>query len=548
MYSLLLVDDEQHVVNAMYELFDAQEDLELDIIKCYNGSEALQVLSNLKVDIILLDVRMPGLSGLEVFRQIDKNWPACRVIFLTGYSNFDDIYEVSKKDKVTYLLKSEDDKTIIASIRNAIAAIEHERINSELVSNSILKRELTQFLMLREILRDIVMGKRLEEMKTQLEWYKDEFPFDIKRPLYLIAARLTWNSQQNLQNHSLQLVRLRKHIERSLSFRFRTALYDVSGNTVVVFMQPDPSSEEVMDSAKYIRECLNDIADHGKCDAINTVMLFNESAVGWDQISWRCDMLRQCLDGELRAKAEANRIMVIDEKIAREALLPAKRSPFYGSSSEQLIGRLSYSLNNGDSAGFASALSAFFEVCDNGGGMHSLLSVKTYQSVVHVFIDCISRYSLQEKIELKISLYKLYYLEEFKDWRQAFDYLQTLSDILFELLRDKATDNAERMVLFIKNHILNNLSSEITLTGISNMINYNSSYVSRTFKQATGVSISRYITIVRIEKAKEYLGSTNMSIQEIADKTGFYSSQYFSLVFRKIIGVTPRDYRGRFNT
>lgn len=78
---------------------------------------------------------------------------------------------------------------------------------------------------------------------------------------------------------------------------------------------------------------------------------------------------------------------------------------------------------------------------------------------------------------------------------------------------------------------------------IANSVNYNSSYVSRYFKQMTGQSISQYIVQLRIDQAKKYLMSTNDSIQDISVKLGFESPQYFSLVFKKYTGFSPRTYR-----
>lgn len=66
MNRLLIVDDEHHIVNWLAELFESCTELDLEIMKAYSGYETLQLLENYKMDIILLDIQMPGISGLEV--------------------------------------------------------------------------------------------------------------------------------------------------------------------------------------------------------------------------------------------------------------------------------------------------------------------------------------------------------------------------------------------------------------------------------------------------------------------------------------------------
>ena len=89
MYRLLIVDDEYQIVDWLYELFRGIPYLDLDICKAYSGSEALEWLNRTKIDIVITDICMPGIDGLELADRIYKNWPFCKLIFLTGYDEFD---------------------------------------------------------------------------------------------------------------------------------------------------------------------------------------------------------------------------------------------------------------------------------------------------------------------------------------------------------------------------------------------------------------------------------------------------------------------------
>ena len=113
MYRLLIVDDEQHIVHWLYDLFSSVSDFNLEVYKAYSGREALHILHETNIDIILSDYRMPGMSGLELLNIINENWSDRRVVFLSGYNEFDYIYKVTANGAISYLLKTEDDEKIL---------------------------------------------------------------------------------------------------------------------------------------------------------------------------------------------------------------------------------------------------------------------------------------------------------------------------------------------------------------------------------------------------------------------------------------------------
>ena len=158
-------------------------------------------------------------------------------------------------------------------------------------------------------------------------------------------------------------------------------------------------------------------------------------------------------------------------------------------------------------------------------------------------LEFIARHRLRERLTGCISLRGLYNLELHETWQDAFRYLDRLSTALFSLMGDEAQHRNDRLVHDIKQYIRNHLGSDLSLTLLSNLVNYSGSYLSRVFNQSAGVSLSAYINSARIDKAKELLRETNATIQDVSVQVGFDTSQYFSIVFRKLVGTTPREYR-----
>ena len=100
MHSLLVVDDEPLITDGICDLFVNNKTLELDVYAAYSGTEALRWMEKTKIDIVVTDISMPGMSGLEVQSRIRQLWPSCKVIILTGYDEFNYIRSAMRQDGI----------------------------------------------------------------------------------------------------------------------------------------------------------------------------------------------------------------------------------------------------------------------------------------------------------------------------------------------------------------------------------------------------------------------------------------------------------------
>ena len=92
-------------------------------------------------------------------------------------------------------------------------------------------------------------------------------------------------------------------------------------------------------------------------------------------------------------------------------------------------------------------------------------------------------------------------------------------------------------------YINQNYTNKLTLKEISEKVCISPSYLSRIFKLETGESLNQFINIVRVENAKRLLDNTDYRIWEVCEKSGFPNSKYFSQVFKKIVGMAPKEYK-----
>ncbi|MEW9123323.1 MAG: response regulator [Thermotaleaceae bacterium] len=142
---------------------------------------------------------------------------------------------------------------------------------------------------------------------------------------------------------------------------------------------------------------------------------------------------------------------------------------------------------------------------------------------------------LSDDIERKITV-----SHEFKKIREE---LTDILDCIFSEIIDKKLYNASDEILAVVNYIEKNYSNRISLEEIADYINLNPQYLSRLVKKELGIGFSNYVTNLKIEKAKKLLSDTDMPVLNIALELSYNEANYFCKVFKKIVGMTPMEYR-----
>ena len=144
---------------------------------------------------------------------------------------------------------------------------------------------------------------------------------------------------------------------------------------------------------------------------------------------------------------------------------------------------------------------------------------------------------------LKINNNFLKTLTEIKDFEDLCFKLQEVvevfTDSMFNITPTKNTELIKKAI----GYIAENFSTNLTLDDVANYVHLNPSYFSSLFKQSTGSSFKEYLNMVRIEESKRLLSNTDYSVINIAVATGFENQSYYSKVFKKLTGLTPRQYR-----
>lgn len=158
MIRLLIVDNERWIVRNLLDLFGHWDKLELEVYGAYSAAEALEQLGKMKFDIVLSDIRMPGMDGLELQQEIRRHWPWCKIIFLSGYNEFDYIQQVMRGGGVDYLLKTEGEEAILHAVEQAAAQLDAAVEAEALIGRAHRQLQLARPLLLGDYLLELMQG------------------------------------------------------------------------------------------------------------------------------------------------------------------------------------------------------------------------------------------------------------------------------------------------------------------------------------------------------------------------------------------------------
>ena len=230
-FQILIVDDEPHVVDAIRGILEQEPEVDLEIHTAFRGQQALKLCQQYPISLLITDIRMPDMSGLELARQVRQLTPDCNVILLTAYSDFTYAYEGIQLHACDYILKTEDKQIIRSRIFKILGTMEQELrhrswLESARESNPISDRLCKKLLMPQR-------SSQQEEAFTLLGFRETGFP------LLLIAAKTP-------SHIPIQADILQKSLMRCLSGRItHLCASTISENVCSLVLSLDPKGHAI---------------------------------------------------------------------------------------------------------------------------------------------------------------------------------------------------------------------------------------------------------------------------------------------------------------
>lgn len=508
---IMIVDDEELIRNHLAHL------TEWDEIGCQitgvaaNGVEALKRIPADKPDLIITDIRMPLMNGIQLAEQIKVRFPHIRFLFLTAYSDFQYAQHAVKLGAADFILKPIQNAELLHAVELIVQG--EERISRE----DRLKQEQVIQAMLSPVAvpdkYEVALEQRLED-----------------REIIVICVVIDNADVLAEAGEVYSWVALREAVTQILHYNpYSYWDYTDSKGVYLILFKPHGDLWDMrVDSMKMAGEMLERCKDSFPFAVSICISKVKSSIVYLDQ-AWK--EIKDCLDYRM--------LLGKGSIISNDALPHLVKGNINGA--ENQLNELTVMLRKGEKEKVPSYLLSI---------SREMMGKGLTKTNIHTFA-----LQVVQKVETLLLEYNLRIPEEI----QLHTRKTILSfDILFDLmifLEQWVEEAADRIIAIRQNHSVNGLVKEIcayirsksaedmTLERLADDFHMNHSYLSRLIKKETGHNFRDLLWSYRIEDAKRMLLETRLKANEIAYEVGFKDPAHFSLLFKKHVGLSPMNYR-----
>jgi len=549
MQRLLIVDDMPLVADGLVDMFSEHSELDLEIYHSYSALEALDTLRKLKIDVVLTDIKMPGMSGLELLQEIHKQWPRCKVIFLTSYNDFNYAKEAISSGGFDYILKTEDEDCIIDTVSKALNSI-----RSELEADAWINKARDQYIQAKPILQkqyflEMLEGRCSSADRRNEKFEQLEIPLSPSIPIYLVLMRLD-GVKEKISYSGLvrRLYSVQNIMSDYLNCRVKTYPIHYNRSEHIWLLQPEKIKS-------YNEEAWRNIFNfiYGNMETVQNLcssllklkvsLVVSSEPVIWDELADRFLRMESLLNNGIGFNSE---VLTTDAELQKNS----NEERFYSNESRMRpkgintsrLNNLAESLNNGHEDDFKEIYTELVKMAKEfDGNLEARLEVYHYLSFA--FLSHINRQNLFDEVKLRIDVNKLVCFDDKISWVEYLQYFNEVADILFKYRIIECEQGTSNLVMKIQKYITYHLHEDLTLTRLGELVFLNPSYLSRLYKQLTGTGLWDYVCEQRINTAKQLLKESNLKIYEIAASVGYNSGIAFDRFFKKATGITPNEYR-----
>lgn len=518
MYKILIVDDEPFILEGLRHVISWEEHgLEIAATAA-NGVQALEILRQCAPDIVLTDIKMPYMDGLSLLKEIRREGMDIRCIFLSGYDDFEYVREAAKLGIENYLLKPVIPDELSATILNAV-----EKINSDLYKKLKSKEDIS-------ILRDSILYRWVSGSisSTELIERSSMLDIDLECDTYTVCLVRLLKSDDRLdpaiRNSLLDICNEEtKCADKAASF------FDMNGDIVLVFpgQAVQGFEAEIQSGLESILSKLS--LKHPEVSVFITV--------------------GSC---ETDCMAVANSFSNAKNLMDYSLILPPCSIVNYNEISRSSMNRKEFL--NFDFNGFKEMLTSkkyhegiayvdhIYNTLRNTEGITPSylrsISIELLYVIINIFgafkVDIREWKDYGDGIFTKIML--MTNIEELSSW------IKKILVRFINLAASKETE-ANPLIQRIISLIDREYRQDLSLKRLSAAFNINAAYLGQLFKNETGEMFSNYLNRVRIEKAKELLMNTNLTLNDISEKVGYANVTYFYNIFKKYAGENPTKYK-----
>ena len=533
MYKILLVDDEILVRDAIRENIDwGKLDCEL-IGDCENGKQAVEFVKTHEVDIVLTDILMPYMDGMELSHFLHDNYPDVLIVIFSGFGEFEYAKKAIQYNVSEYMLKPVTAMELTKVIENM-----KEKLDSR-------KKEQRKMESLTQVSQDyhknanVIRSKALDclvkctrEVQVSLDEL-ERMGITFQAASYRVAVfdidtySEMYQMDMDKQQESALMAFVLFNVGDEIVVQEKAGVVYQEGNNRVCIIfagnRTKEFSENIHRICHEIQKKVKEVIGLETSIGIGSWVRSPYELIYSYRLAAKAIDYRYLLGGNLlfdmeEKKTDNSIFLINDLETLTEAIKSGDRRLM-----EETLGQIETEIK-----------SALVE--------KSYACIYLQQVIRAIGNTCQSLSEEPEKIiAQREALLKA--VTEQRMFSQAAALVEKYAQEVFDELQELNSSSGQRQGMLAMDYIQKNyMDPSLSLNSICSYLNISTSYFSTIFKEMTGETFIEVLTRVRMEKAKELLENTTMKNYEIAEKVGFSDPHYFGISFKKITGKTPTEY------
>ncbi|WP_141504253.1 response regulator [Paenibacillus luteus] len=511
MYKVLLVDDERIILDGISQMVDWSYYRTSLTATARNGLEAYESIMAEEPDIVITDIRMPGMDGLELVAKTHQTHPHVRFIVLSGFREFEYASKAMQYGVKHYLLKPTNEIKIGGPLAEIVDELEADAKREAFVSGVKERLEKVMPHVKEQVLKEFVTNKMYG--RRDWDYYRSLFQYSADKPVRLLLFQLEGDAQFE------QLFAIKNIAQEIIG---TTLLATTLGDHVLVLVE-DPT--DIIELNRKINDIRQTFRSYYKMDAS---IALSEPAPIFEARSLYQETL-QCLNYRFYLD-EGGLITRQDTAIMADGRL----DQFHFDEDRLLMPVRSGHLKDAENA-----LSEFFNRLKEA----QLDIVKTKSYVIGQYVSLI-RLADSRAVE---DYYRN--IPSIIEMNALHAIQAVLENAVRAITNARYEQNKVKYIAFVRQTIdiieqyLGNADLSLTFVA-SKLLFINPEYLGKLFKKETGEKFTTYVLKLRIKQATEWIATDpDIKIFELAERLGYGDNpQYFSQVFKKYMGCTPSEY------
>lgn len=532
MYKLLVVDDEEIIRKGIISrILHYMPDF-AQMWEASDGVEALVVIKEQQPDIVITDIKMPHMDGLQLIRQVREAGSTAKFIIISGYAEFEYAEQAINMGVNGYILKPVIDRELVKSLNNVMGDLDKEK-NSKDIKNrteilekqyKLIENEKNINQLLNMAKADIVKG---QEKEIPIPALLPETCEGTQFMLAILNIDGSSYSDSSFQYRDIELIKdSMANILNELECQCQRLIvnnYRDKNQVFVLLMNVDRT---------FLKACM---------DKYISVVFSSLAKFLGISVTIGISMPEDSISSELYRQARTafeQRIVFGGNHVYKYENLPIYKD-FNIPNNE--IRLLQNCIERMDVGNIETILREIFSE-KNFKGAAAVNIRLVWMEIVNMLLKVCAK--MKDDVDNIHNFYLLgeEVLEKFNSLDEIVSYLYTT--IIDTLKLEKAVDmNCSNKIKLVTQYIGQHYGEDININELSYLYAMNPNYFSTVFKKETGKTVVNYITEVRISNACRLLTETKASIADISQSVGYQDTQYFFRVFKKTTGKTPLEFR-----